>query len=441
MIEVTSTSTDGSTSAQSFTINVGDADEFDVGAISDTDASANAVDENASVGTVVGVTALATDPDGSDTISYTLSDDAGGLFAIDANTGVVTVAGAIDREAAASHDIEVTATSTDGSTSVQSFTIAVNDVDEFNISATSDVDGSANTVAESAAVGTAVGVTALATDADATDTVSYSLSSNPGGFFAIDANTGVVTVANALDYETVTSHVIEVTSTSTDGSTSAQSFTINVGDADEFDVGAISDTDASANAVDENASVGTVVGVTALATDPDGSDTITYTLSDDAGGLFAIDADTGVVTVAGAIDREAAASHDIEVTATSTDGSTSVQSFTINVNDVDEFDVITPVDANAAANTVSENAANGTVVGVTASALDADATSNTVTYQLVDAGGDPVWVAPSPLTPTPVWSPSPTTASSITRPPPPIPSMSKPRVQTGQRLPRASPSI
>ena len=130
-------------------------------AITDTDGTANAVDENASVGTVVGVTALATDPDGSDTVSYTLSDDAGGLFAIDANTGVVTVAGAIDREAAASHDIEVTATSTDGSTSVQSFTIAVNDVDEFNISATSDVDGSANTVSESAAVGTAVGVTAL----------------------------------------------------------------------------------------------------------------------------------------------------------------------------------------------------------------------------------------------------------------------------------------
>ena len=390
VIEVTSTSTDGSTSAQSFTINVGDADEFDVGAISDTDASANAVDENASVGTVVGVTALATDPDGSDTISYTLSDDAGGLFAIDANTGVVTVAGAIDREAAASHDIEVTATSTDGSTSVQSFTIAVNDVDEFNISATSDVDGSANTVAESAAVGTAVGVTALATDADATDTVSYSLSSNPGGFFAIDANTGVVTVANALDYETVTSHVIEVTSTSTDGSTSAQSFTINVGDADEFDVGAISDTDASANAVDENASVGTVVGVTALATDPDGSDTVSYTLSDDAGGLFAIDANTGVVTVAGAIDREAAASHDIEVTATSTDGSTSVQTFTIAVNDVDEFNVTMPVDANAAANSVAENAANGTVVGITASASDADATTNAVTYQLVDAGGDPI---------------------------------------------------
>ena len=57
-----------------------------------------------------------------------LTDDAGGLFAIDANTGVVTVAGSLDRETAASYDIEVTATSTDGSTSAQTYTIAINDL-------------------------------------------------------------------------------------------------------------------------------------------------------------------------------------------------------------------------------------------------------------------------------------------------------------------------
>ena len=39
---------------------------------------------------------------GSDTVSYSLSNDAGGLFAIDAVSGVVTVAGSLDREAASS---------------------------------------------------------------------------------------------------------------------------------------------------------------------------------------------------------------------------------------------------------------------------------------------------------------------------------------------------
>jgi hypothetical protein len=94
--------------------------------------------ENVSVGTVVGVTALATDADGTDTVSYSLDDDAGGLFAIDATTGVVTVNGAIDREAASSYNITVRATSTDTSTTTQVFNIAIGDVDEFDVGPVSD---------------------------------------------------------------------------------------------------------------------------------------------------------------------------------------------------------------------------------------------------------------------------------------------------------------
>ena len=78
------------------------------------------------------MTAFADDADGTDTVSYTLDDDAGGRFTIDANTGVVTVAGGIDREAAASYDITVRATSSDTSSTTRTFTIAVGDVDEFD---------------------------------------------------------------------------------------------------------------------------------------------------------------------------------------------------------------------------------------------------------------------------------------------------------------------
>ena len=393
-VTVRATSSDGSTSDQSYTINLtDDASESSVGAISDTNASGNAVDENAANGTVVGVTAFASDADGTDTITYSLSDNAGGRFAIDAATGVVTVADGtlLDREAAASHDIEVTATSSDGSTSTQSYTIALNDVDEFDVSAVADGNAAADSVSESAANGATVGITAQAGDGDATDGVTYSLVDDAGGRFAIDAATGVVTVADAglLDYETATSHDVTVRATSSDGSTSDQSYTINLtDDASESSVGAISDTNASGNAVDENAANGTVVGVTAFASDADGTDTITYSLSDNAGGRFAIDAATGVVTVADGtlLDREAAASHDIEVTATSSDGSTSTQSYTIALNDVDEFDVSAVADGNAAADSVSESAANGATVGITAQASDGDATDG-VTYSLVDDAG------------------------------------------------------
>ena len=64
----------------------------------------------------------------------------------------------------------------------------------------------------------------------------------------------------------------------------------------------------------------------------------------------------------------------------------------ININDVDEFDVTAPADSNPAANAVAENAATGTLVGVTAQAADADATNNTVTYSLYsDVSRSVVW--------------------------------------------------
>ncbi|PID59320.1 MAG: hypothetical protein CSB44_13020 [Gammaproteobacteria bacterium] len=382
-IEVQAQSSDSSISTQVFTIQVKDVDEFDVTAVTDSDGASDAVNENSAIGTVVGITATASDPDGSDTVTYSLTDDAGGLFSIDETTGVVTVAGALDHETAASHQIEVQAKSTDGSISTQVFSIQVKDVDEFDVTAISDIDGTADAVAENVAVGTVVGITASAADGDAGDNVSYSLTDDAGGLFAIDATTGVVTVVGALDHEAAASHQIEVQAQSSDGSTSTRVFSIQVKDVDEFDVTVISDSDGTADAVNENAVIGTVVGITASASDPDGSDTVSYSLTDDAGGLFAIDGTTGVVTVAGALDHEAAASHQIEVQAQSSDGSTSTRVFSIQVGDVDEFDVTAVTDSDGASDAVAENAAIGTVVGITASATDNDA-GDTVAYSLTD---------------------------------------------------------
>jgi VCBS repeat-containing protein len=391
-IEVTATSADTSTAAQTFSIAINDVNEFSVSTPTDTNAAVNAVDENASVGTLVGVVAHASDADATiNVVSYSLADSAGGKFAIDSGTGVVTVAGAIDREADASLNITVRATSADGSTADQSFTIAVNDVDEFDVSTPVDSNAAANAVNENVAIGTVVGVTAFASDADATtNAVTYSLTSNPGGLFAINAATGVVTTAAAIDRETLGASVtIEVTATSADTSTAAQSFSIAINDVNEFAVTTPTDTNVTANAVDENVANGTVVGVTAFAIDADATtNNVTYSLSSNPGGLFAIDATSGVVTTAASINREAlSASVSIEVTATSADTSTAVQTFSIAINDVNEFSVTTPVDGNAAANAVDENVAIGTVVGVTCFASDADATTNAVTYSLTSNPG------------------------------------------------------
>ena len=93
------------------------------------------------------------------------------------------------------------------------------------------------------------------------------------------------------------------------------------------------DSDGSPNQVQENSSVGASVGITVSGTDADTLDTVTYTLSDDAGGLFSIGELSGEVTVNGSLDYEADTSHDITVLATSTDGSSSSKTFTISVID------------------------------------------------------------------------------------------------------------
>ncbi len=333
----------GGGDTQTLSIAVADLDEFDVGPVTDSNAAANTVAENAGLGTTVGLTGLAGDADATATISYSLDDNAGGRFAIDGTTGLVAVNGVLDYETATSHSVTIRATSSDGSYSTQSFTIAVTNVNESGITAISDADGAADLVLENSVNGTPVGVTAFADDPDGTDTVSYSLDDDAGGRFAIHSATGEVTVAGALDREAAGSYAITVRATSTDTTSTTRTFTITLGDVDEFDITPISDADPAADAVDENAAIGAALGITALAADADATTNgIAYSLDDNAGGQFAIDPATGMVSVAGAIDREAGVIRSITIRATSNDGSTVTQNYTITIRDMDEFD-ITPI--------------------------------------------------------------------------------------------------
>jgi Ca2+-binding RTX toxin-like protein len=94
-----------------------------------------------------------------------------------------------------------------------------------------DVDGAGNEVAENAANGTAVGITVKATDADSA-TLTYSLTDSAGGRFAINASTGVITVADGtlLDFEDADSHSVTVRATDGNGLYTEQTFAIDVTD-------------------------------------------------------------------------------------------------------------------------------------------------------------------------------------------------------------------
>ncbi len=346
----------------------------------DTNGAPNTVAEGAASGTTVGITAQTISPIGPVTYSL-VGDNSGGGFKINATTGVVTVNDAtkIDFESAPGHQYTVTVQASDPIiTTTKTFTIAVTDVAP---STPADTNAGANTVAEGAAAGTAVGITAHSTDVNG-GAVTYALTGDTsGGGFKIDANTGVVTVADPtkLDFEsTAPGHTQTITVQASDGTlTSSQTFTIGITD---VPLPTPTDTDATANSVAEGAAAGTHVGVTASAVDPNGPSTHYSLTGDTSGGGFAIDANTGVVTVADPtkIDFESAAGHAYSITVKADDGvANTSQSFNIAVTDVAPS---APIDFDPTPNSVTEGAASGTAVGVTAHSTDVNGPA--VTYSL-----------------------------------------------------------
>jgi Ca2+-binding RTX toxin-like protein len=91
------------------------------------------------------------------------------------------------------------------------------------------------------------------------------------------------------------------------------------------------DIDQSADALSENSVLGSASGIIANLSGSSGD--VVYSLADDAGGRFAINAATGVVSLAGGLDFETAASHLITVRASSSDGTVVTQDFIIGVLD------------------------------------------------------------------------------------------------------------
>ena len=336
--------------------------------------------ENAA-GAVVGAITVP-DPDAGDSHIFQLSD---ARFEIVGGELRLKEGISLDFEAEASIDLTIVATDTGGLTHTKSFTLSLEDRNEAP-AAPIDKNIAANLVSENAAAGTAVGIAAFAADVDAGDKISYALSDDAGGRFTIDEN-GIVRVADgaALDFEDTDTFDVTVTATDKGGLTSNSVFTIQLSDAQE-PLGAVTDANAADNQMSEDAAAGSVVGIAALALDPDKGDSVTYSLSDDAGGRFSIDAATGEVKVVGGLDFETAESHQIVVEATSSDGSKSSESFTVAVTNANDNAVLGPVDTNDAANLVDENAGIGIAVGITASASDADKGAS-ISYTLSDNAG------------------------------------------------------
>lgn len=310
------------------------------------------INENAAIGDIVG-TVIATDYNPGDSLTFSLVDDAGGLFTIDAITGDVKVNASLDFEISSDYKITVRVSDNGGLTVDRSFPIFVTDAAESPnaINFVGSLDENTGALEN-------IGIM-IAHD-DEGGPFTYSLESDPSGKFAIDPNTGVVstTAIASFDYETTTGYDVTIKITDAQGNTYQEVVTLNVQNLNE-PVIAVNFTGTN---IDENVPAGTVVG-TASAVDGDASDTHTFSITNDPSGFFTIDSATGVVTVASGadIDYETATSHDIIIRATDPGGLSKEQVFTINVNDINETN--TPPTVNDNTYSIQENAPLNTPIG------------------------------------------------------------------------------
>ena len=312
---LTLTASDGANStSNTINISVDDVIELSIALAS----SSISLSETATSGT--SVTTTTTTTDGSGSVTYSLSGTGSDSFAVSSD-GTITTAASLDYETTTSYSLTLTAS--DGTNTVtENLTVSITDV---------DLSLSASLASAAQSEGLSTGTTiATSSNSNAEGTVTYSLT-DADNKFSIDSSTGEVTLANALDYETKTSH--EFTITATDGvTTTSETFTLSVSD---LKINTLAVTLANSGAaLAESSSSGTSVGSSSI-TNPE-SETVSYALSGTGSSNFAVDS-SGNVTTNATLDFETAQSYSLTLTATA-GGNTTTDAFTVNVGNVEELE-------------------------------------------------------------------------------------------------------
>ena len=239
------------------------------------------IGENLPVGTTV-MKVFATDDDPSDTLTYSLSGASSNHFNLGSNTGVITTAQELDRENINSYSLNMSVS--DGIATInERITISVVDGNDGPTFSNAPYNASVNENVNSGSV-----FTVSATDEDG-DTVTFSLYGVGSELFSIHANTGVVSLVDALDYETVSGYTLTVQGSDSNGGLAITSLYVDV--VNQNDDPVFLGTPYSAS-IGEDVGIGSTVLVL-TASDQDG-DFLTFTLTGSSD--FNIGSATGIIT-------------------------------------------------------------------------------------------------------------------------------------------------
>lgn len=366
------------------TINVTDQNEAPV-----VDDDSATIDENSVNATEV-ATMSANDPDAglAGEVMWSIVDgNVGDAFAIDPDTGAVSVADETKVNFETSPTFSLTVRATDKGSPVQFgealLTVSLNDLDEVPEILEDPMAIDENSVSPSV-----VGQLAVK-ETDAGETISWSIGGEDAAFFEVRAN-GEVIVAEgtSLNFEAKDNYILDVTvSDSADPpNTDDAQITIAINDVNDAP-----QIEGQHFTLDENTAAGFEIGV-AEASDEDDGQTVSFSLEGADEDKFDIDPLTGSIVVAeGAVlDFETANAINLDVVATDSHDPSAATSalFTIDLNDINEAPTIdeSPL-------SIEENSDAGVELPV--SIVDPDA-GDTLTVEIVEQTQD--WFTLNQLT-------------------------------------------
>ncbi|WP_166664870.1 cadherin repeat domain-containing protein, partial [Pedobacter metabolipauper] len=338
--------------------------------------SASSINENVAAGSTVG-TLSTTDPDASNTFTYTLVTGTGSTdntsFTIDGTSLKLTPSP--DYETKSSYLVRIRSTDQGSLYYEKEFTVSINNVNE----APTAIALGAASINENADAGSTVG-TLSTTDPDASNTFTYTLVTGTGSTdnasFTIDGTS--LKLTPSPDFETKSSYLVRIRTTDQGNLYYEKEFTVSINNVNEAPT-AIA---LSASSINENVAAGSTVG-TLSTTDPDASNTFTYTLVTGTGSTdnsaFSISGNELVLTASP--DYETKSNYSVRIRTTDQGSLYYEKEFTVSINNVNEA----PTAIALSASSINENVAAGSTVG-TLSTTDPDA-SNTFTYALVTGTG------------------------------------------------------
>ena len=284
-----------------------------------------AVPEDAELRTIVGkIHATDSDLGLNRKIRYSLLTSTANLagqntFAIDPDSGIVTVAKGLDRETVSSYNLSISAIDLGTPALVSTVVATVNVLDVNDNPPQFSRKLYSASVAESSAIGTEVlNVLATSLDIGINAEIKYSIvGGNEHRHFTIDPLSGIISLAEPLDYERAREFYLTIQALDGGVPPLSNHAAVNISVLDSNDNPPVFTQASYSAAIREDAIIGeTVLRLNAVDLDGGDNGRITYTLlNGDRHSQFRIDSITGLLTVAGQLDRELITSYMLEVEA------------------------------------------------------------------------------------------------------------------------------